>query len=620
MEPKTKTASIATLANKFVVLTERACRFICFGLLVVITAAVLLGVVSRYVFNAAFSWSEEIAIWAFFWLICMAIITGHSGGRHIAIDLYSRALPPGGQAVRNFVITTVVSLTTFLLLSAGWDLALLIGGVSVTLALPNAIQVLPMPVVCAVSFIFIVGKDVADRRDFLIRLCATLAGLGIWLLLGRGEAMPQFGIQPSLLMAIIFVGGVLVGVPIAFTMTLSAFAATSSSDLLPPPAVVQNMLAGGSKFILLAIPFFLSAGYLMNLGSLSSRMMDFAASLVSHFRGGLAKVNILNSLLIGGISGSSGADAASTTKIMVPEMVKRGYDPAFACAVTASSAILPNIVPPTITMLVFASVADASIARLFVGGVGPGILMALLQMMTAHIISWRRNYEAGTEKATARQRLVAFGRALPALLLFIWIIGGIRFGIVTATEAGVIGMLWAVILGAGVYRAYGLRDLYTTMVDSAIDAALIGFLIAVASPFAWVMIADQVPQQIVGWASSLDIGPSVFLLVVVACMVALGTFLEVSVTILIAVPLFLPLAKMFAVDPTLFGIVVILGAVMGNVTPPVGMLVFISASIARVDPVKVFAEVVPFLVAMIICVVLVIYNEWICTGLWSLMN
>ena len=620
MEFEVNTTGLVAYATKFVALTERACRFLSFGLLVVITVSALLGVISRYLFNAALTWTEEFAAWNFIWLICMGIINGHSGGRHIAIDLLSWALPPMGQTVQKFVIATIVSLTTFLLLSAGWDLSQMIGGVNVSLDLPNAVRIAPLPFVCAVSFILILGKDVTDRRDFLLRLCAVLAGLGIWLLLGRGAEMPQFGIHSSLLMGIIFVGCVLFGVPIAFAMILSAFTATSSADLLPPPAVIQIMVTGGGKFILLAIPFFLSAGYLMNLGTLSSRMMDFAGTMVSHYRGGLAKVNILNSLLIGGISGSSGADAASTTKIMVPEMVKRGYDADFSCAVTASSAILPNIVPPTITMLVFASVADASIARLFVGGVGPGILMAVLMMITAHIISWRRNYEAGTKKATARQRLVAFGRAFPAMLLFIWIIGGIRFGIVTATEAGVIGMLWAVILGAGLYRAYGWRDLYTTMVDSAIDTGLIGFLIAVASPFAWVMIADQVPQQIVGWASSLNIGPSVFLLVVVACMMALGTFLEVSVTILVATPLFLPLAKTFAIDPTLFGIVVILGAVMGNVTPPVGILVYISASIAQVQPVKVFIECVPFLVAMVICVVPVIYNEWICTGLWTLMN
>ncbi|WP_316976590.1 TRAP transporter large permease [Shumkonia mesophila] len=620
MKPDANTAGIVIAANKFVVLTERLCRFLSFGLLVVITAAVLAGVTSRYVFNAAFSWTEELAVWALFWLICMAIINGHSGGRHIAINLIAPVLPPIGRTIQDTFIVAFVSLTTLLLASAGWDVSRLIGGVSVTLELPNAVRVAPLPIVCAVSFLFILGKDVANRRDFLIRVCGVVAGLAIWLLLGRGEEMPQLGIQPSLLMAIIFVGGVLLGVPIAFAMLLSAFTATSSADLLPPPAVVQTMVAGGGKFILLAIPFFLTAGYLMNIGGLSSRMMDFAATLVSHYRGGLAKVNIVNSLLMGGISGSSGADAASTTKIMVPEMIKRGYSPAFSCAVTAGSAILPNIVPPAITMLVFASVADASIARLFVGGVGPGILIAVLMIIATHIVSWRRNYEPAAPKSTWKQRLAAFVRAFPALLLIIWIIGGIRFGIVTATEAGVLGMLWAIVVGAGFYRAFGWRDLYATLVESAIDTGLIGLLIAVASPFAWVMIADQVPQQIVAWASTLDIGPSVFLLVVVACIMVLGTFLDVSVTILIAVPLFLPLAKAFAVDPTLFGIVVILGAVMGNITPPVGILIYISASIARIQPGKVFIEALPFLLASMIGVVLVIYNQWISTGLWSLMN
>lgn len=620
MEISNETSAFQSRAVAAVAFAERLCRFLSFGLLMLIAGTVLAGVISRYLFNAAFTWTEELASWSFFWLICMAIVTGHCGGRHISIDLISQFLSSTGRAWHRFLINTVVSLTTFLLFSASLDLTRFVGGISISLGIPNAIQMVALPIACGLSFVFILGRDVTGRRDFLLRVLAVLLGCAIWVLLGYGNDMPEFGIQASLLMAVIFFVCVLLGVPIAFAMILATFTATSSADLLPPPAVAQNMVAGGGKFILLAIPFFLSAGYLMNLGGLSNRMIDFASTLVSHFRGGLAKVNILNSLLMGGISGSSGADAASTTKVVVPEMVKRGYGPAFSCGVTAASAVLPNIIPPAITMLVFASVADASIAKLFLGGLGPGVLIAGLMMATVHLISLRRGYEAGMEKASNRDRLKAFGRALPALLLVVWIIGGIRMGIVTATEAGVVGMLWAVILGAGFYRAYGWREIYEAMTESAIDTGLIGLLMAAASPFAWVMIADQVPQQIVDWASSLQMSHSTFLLIVVGCMVVLGTFIDVSVTILIAVPLFLPLCKAFGVDETHFGIVVILGAIMGNITPPVGILVYISSAIARVPPVKVFAEVLPLLFTILVGAVLVIYNPWIVTGLWTLMN
>lgn len=620
MENESFKKTCAMMALKLIVLTAKSTKFVSFLLLVIITMTVLSGVISRYVFNAALTWTEEMAAWTFFWLICMAIINGHIGGNHISIDLLSDLLPHRGRQIKQFVVTIITCLATLLLMSASWEFVTLIGGTNVSLGVSNAIKVSPLPIVCGVSFIFILGKDLEGFSDFIRRSLAMIVSLGLWLWFDYGNSLPQTDMQPSLFMAIIFVICIALGAPISFSMLLATFTATSSADLLPPPAVVQNMVAGGGKFILLAIPFFLSAGYLMNLGGLSNRMLDFAATLVSQYRGGLAKVNIINSLMMGGISGSSGADAASTTKVLVPEMVKRGYDPAFSCAVTASSAVLPNIVPPAITMLVLASVADISIAQLFVAGVGPGVLIAGLMLITVHIISKRRGYESGTEKSSTKKRLVAFVHALPALLLVIWIIGGIRFGIVTATEAGVIGMLWAVVLGAAVYREYNRKALYTALAESAVDAGLIGFLIAVSTPFAWVMIADQVPQQIVSWASEQNLDQSGFLLVVVFCMILLGTFMDVSVTILIAVPLFLPLAKLIAIDPTLFGIVVILGAIMGNITPPVGILVFISSSIARIAPTKVFVEVIPFLAAIMLGVVLIIYNEWICTGLWVLLK
>ena len=611
---------VKQLAMNFVHYTEKSTKFLSFLLLVFITATVLAGVISRYIFNSALTWTEELAAWTFFWLICMAIINGHIGGNHISIDLFVNFLPRWLQQVKQFLVTVITCLATLLLVSASWEFLELIGGTNVSLGVSNAIKVAPLPIVCLVSFIFILGDSLRGWGDFLLRLGALFTSFILWIWLDYGNSLPQLDIQPSLVMAILFVVCIALGAPISFSMLLATFTATSSGDLLPPPAVIQNMVAGGGKFILLAIPFFLSAGYLMNLGGLSNRMLDFASTLVSHYRGGLAKVNILNSLLIGGISGSSGADAASTTKVLVPEMVKRGYDPAFSCAVTASSAVLPNVIPPAITMLVLASVADISIAELFVAGLGPGILIACLMLVVVQILAKRRNYEAGTEKSTLNKRLRAFLHALPALLLVIWIIGGIRFGIVTATEAGVVGMVWAVFLGAVIYREYGFRQLYTAMAESAIDAGLIGFLIAVSTPFAWVMIADQVPQQIVSWASDLDLGQSGFLIVVACCMLVLGTFMDVSVTILIAVPLFLPLAKITGIDLTLFGIVVILGAIMGNITPPVGILVFISSSIARIPPAKVFVEIVPFLFAIMIGIILVIYNEWICTGLWTLLN
>ena len=590
-----------------------------FTLAVSITLVVFLGVITRYIAQSPFSWTEELASWLFFWMICVGIANGHLTNGHIAIDLFSGKLSEFGKQIQTFIIYFVVALSTLLMTSASIDFIQHIGGDSISLHVANYVKIIPLPIFCVISFVFILFKDMKDKKAFVARTFAVIASLLIWILIDFGKSMPGLGLQPSLVMMIIFFVFMLIGAPVSYSMILATFTATSSTDLLPPVAVVQNMVAGGGKFILLAIPFFIIAGYLMNLGGLSSRIMEFASTLVNQFKGGLAKVNILNSLLMGGISGSSGADAASTTKVLVPEMEKKGYDRGFACAVTAASAVLPNVIPPAITMLVLASVADVSILKLFLGGIGPGVLIALLMMGLVQITSIRRGYELEKIKNTNKERMTAFFKALPSLLLFVWIIGGIRFGIVTASEAGVVGVVWALVLGF-VYRAFNGKQLYQAIVDSSIDAGLIGLLIAVSSPFAWVLIADQVPQQLVSWAASMNLNQTGLLFVVAISMIALGTFMDVSVSILIAAPLFLPLVKLLGVDLTLFGIILILGSVIGNITPPVGILVYITSSIADIQPAKVFRECVPFILAIVIGIILIIFNPWICTGLYSLLN
>jgi tripartite ATP-independent transporter DctM subunit len=605
--------------DKAISILELITKNISFALAVVITIVVFLGVVSRYIARAPFGWTEELASWLFFWMISVAIANGHLTDGHISIDLFSARLNKRGKQIFEFIQYFVINLATLLMTSASIEFIQKIGGNSLSLNVPNYIKIIPLPIFCVVSFIFVLFHKTQDKDVFLVRLISVVLSLLTWVLVGFGKSMPSFGLKPSLVMMILFFSTILVGTPISFAMILATFTATSSADLLPTAAVVQNMVSGGGKFILLAIPFFIIAGYLMNLGGLSSRILYFAGTLVNQFKGGLAKVNVLNSLLMGGISGSSGADAASTTKVLVPEMEKKGYDRDFACAITAASAVLPNIIPPAITMLVLASVVDVSILRLFLGGIGPGILVALLMMLVAHIISVRRGYETEKIKVTNKERFNAFVKALPSLLLFVWIIGGIRFGIVTASEAGVVGVLWAIVLGF-IYKSFDWKDLYESIIDSSIDAGLIGLLIAVSNPFAWVLIADRIPQQLIGWASSMNLSQTGFLFIVVASMVVLGTFIDVSVTILIAAPLFYPLVATLGVDVTLFGIVQILGAIIGNITPPVGILVYITSSIADIEPAKVFRECVPFILSILVAIVLIIFNPWICTGLYSLLK
>jgi tripartite ATP-independent transporter DctM subunit len=227
----------------------------------------------------------------------------------------------------------------------------------------------------------------ADRREGWAKLVAIACGVASWWLVHRSGLVAIPRTSPTLVMMVAFFVTLFMGVPVAFSMLFSTFLANWGAHLLPPPAVVQNMVSGSGKFLLLAIPLFLTAGHLMNAGSLARRIMDLAFALVGHMRGGLAQVNVVNSLLMSGVSGSSSADVAVDSKILVPQMVRNGYSAAFSCAITAASGILPNVIPPSIALLLFASVADVSVGQLFVAGIGPGLLVGAALMITVAIMS-----------------------------------------------------------------------------------------------------------------------------------------------------------------------------------------------------------------------------------------
>ncbi|WP_136064284.1 TRAP transporter large permease [Modicisalibacter radicis] len=599
---------------------ENLVRLLVFVILLAMTAAVLAGVISRYVFNDSFSWTEEFAIWCFTWLIFLGAALGIRQKRHVAADFLPDSLPAWLDAMLGFAQSLVLSLTLIMMLFGGYQLADMVGGTSASLQWPKAIKYAVIPISGVVALIFLLARDIEDNRVLVRNLLAMVAAALIYLGLDHGLLGPLQGSSPSLIMLAAFFMALGVGVPVSFALMFGVFLASSASFILPAPAVVQNMVTGSTKFILLAIPFFLSTGYLLNLGGLSTRLIDFATSLVGHLRGGLAHVNILNSLMVGGISGSSSADAASSTKILVPEMVSRGYSPAFSCAVTASSAILPNVVPPAIAMLVYASVANVSIARLFMAGIVPAIMAAGALMLVAYWISVRRHYQTATERAPLSAIGHSFVRALPVLVITVGVLGGIRFGVITATEAGVVALLWTFMLGKLVFKAYDWKQFYRAFVECATDAALVGFLIAASVPFAWILIAEQVPQEIVSWAGTAadsQFGLFVILLLVLA---AAGMFLDLTPAMLIIAPLFLPMMTSAGVDPVQLGIVMIITLQLGGVSPPVGLLVFISSQIAKVSPSAVFRAVVPFIAATMVIVLLLCVFPSLTIGLWDLIE
>jgi tripartite ATP-independent transporter DctM subunit len=591
-------------------------------LLVVIIVTVFAGVIARYVFNSSFAWTEELASWSFIWLIFTGVAAGHRGKQHITVGLGDKFLSTGWKILLVFLVDVIVAYTTVMLLFGGEELVKSMGGTSAGLQWSNSIKYLIIPISCVVSLVYLLLGRVAElgMRSLWTSTVAVVLAFGFYAFTAAGQGSPFPETSPSLIMGVAFGFSLLIGVPVGFAMLFAVFLSTWGANLLPVAGVVHNMVGGASSFVLLAIPFFLSAGYLMNLGGLSTRIIDFASVLVGHWRGGLAQANVVHSVMLGGVCGSSSADAASTTKILVPEMIRRGYSGEFACAITAVGSILPSCFPPGIALLIYAAVAEVSVAQMFTAGIMPGLLLAALMMIAVYFVSKKQNYEPAKQRARFADIVRCGVRAFPAFALIFFILFLLRLGAVTATEVGVIAVLWAMLIGKYLYRAFSWREFFTEMGDCAVDSALIGFLIAVSVPFAWVLIAEQVPQILVEVTKSYVSQAWELLLLINILMLIAGMFLEVVPIMLIMVPLFVPMVLAAGVDPIHLGIIIVINSVLGSLTPPVGILVFICASIAKVPANGVFRECTPFLIACAIGLFIITYVPALSLTLWKFIG
>jgi C4-dicarboxylate transporter, DctM subunit len=404
----------------------------------------------------------------------------------------------------------------------------------------------------------------------------------------------------SVMLAVLALG-LLLGSPIGFAMLASgvAYLWVTGQDM---GLVAEQVLNGlYNSYVLLAVPLFILAANLMNAGTVSERIFDFCRVLVGRMRGGLAQVDVLVSVVFSGMSGSAIADAAGPGLVTIQQMLKKPeYSPGFAGAVVVASATIGPIIPPSIPMVIYALVSGTSVGALFLGGVVPGLLMAALLMLGVHIIATRRNMPREAPLAWAAIPLIIWRGALP-LSLPIVLLAGIYSGAFTPTEAAAVAALHALILAGLVYRALDWRSLFGVLLESTRASAIITIIIAGAFVLNYAFTAEGVPQQLAQWIDSMHLSQLQFLLVVNAVFLVLGCFLDTSVMLLVFVPMLLPAAKLLGIDLVHFGVVVVVNMMIGLVTPPFGMLLFVTKALTGIPIADMLREGWLFLLMLLLC-------------------
>lgn len=397
------------------------------------------------------------------------------------------------------------------------------------------------------------------------------------------------------------------GLPVGHAMIAGSILYLGLAGLDMGTAAEQFLNGMFSNYIILAVPLFILAAELMNIGSMTDRLLRFCNALVGRFHGGLAQVNVLQSLIFAGMSGSAIADAAGSGKIMQKLMTDGGrYPPSYAAALTAATAVVGPIIPPSIPMIIYAFVSDASIGYLFLGGVVPGLLMTLFLMIQVGYQARRRKFPV--EPPTPLRELPRITLdAFPALMMPVVLLGGIYSGITTPTEAAAVAAGYALLIAAGLYRSVTFSDFYHSVLASARTSASIGMLIAGALVFNYVVTVENIPEALRVFLMGWDLSPIEFLISVNVILLLLGCILEGTTIILVILPVFIPTANALGIDLVYFGVVCIVNIMLGLITPPYGLLLFIMTRIAEVPLRDIVREVMPFLFWLVVCLGLLIF-------------
>ncbi|SDX32768.1 TRAP transporter large permease [Litoreibacter albidus] len=399
----------------------------------------------------------------------------------------------------------------------------------------------------------------------------------------------------------------LVGTPIIFALMGASLVVLQSNDLLSSQLVLQRIYAGLDSFPMLAIPFFMAAGSLMERGGISRRLVNFSSYLVGWIRGGLAHVAVIASTIFAGISGSAVADTTAIGSTMIPMMVRRGFDPAFAASVVAASGVNGPVIPPSIPLVLYGVISGVSIGALFMGGIVPGLMMTIGLMVVIYMKASRGDWEVETEPFSMSGLITSFISAIGALVMPLIIVGGILGGIFTATEAAVVATIYALIAGLFIYRELQFSQLPALFHSAALNTGVVMMIVGVANLVGYVLTVEQIPLALSNWFSDHVTNALVLLLVINVLLLVAGCFLDGGSAIIVFTPVLLPVTQAFGIDPVFFGVMMTVNLMIGTVTPPVGLSLYIACGFANISILQICKAILPFIAVHLAVLILITF-------------
>jgi tripartite ATP-independent transporter DctM subunit len=411
-----------------------------------------------------------------------------------------------------------------------------------------------------------------------------------------------------LITVLAFIISLLIGVPISFSLGVGAVAYLLQKGM-SLGIIAQRMFTGLDSIAFIAIPFFIIAGDLMNGAGITKRLVGLSNLLVGRLKGGLAHISIISSMFFGGVSGSAVADASAIGSMMIPAMTESGFDQDFSAAVIASASVMGPIIPPSIPFVVYSLLSSTSVAALFLSGVIPGVLVGFSLMLVAYFIARKRNYPRSSRWPTLKEAAKALFDGIVPLLMPVIILGGILSGIFTATEASGVAILYALVIGVFVYRSLSWKKIVGILIASAKMTGIIFLLISSSNIFNWSLIIEQVPQKLTMFVSAYIKTPGMILLVINIVLLIVGTFMEGTAAMIMLVPILLKITAAYGINPIMLGTIVVLNLMIGLITPPVGLCLFVVCGLTKLKIETIVKAIWPFLVAEVIVLFLVTYIE-----------